>query len=433
MSEVALPAAAPAALRAGVRERLARAVQGRTDDLRLALGTLSAHPLRSFLTLLGIVIGVFTVIAMMALLDGLQRSLDKTMGQLGAGVFQIQKWPNFNFGPLSADVLARKRITVAQALQLRDALPEAKQVGPEIWEYGKEMSARGRVDQGAQVAGGTPEFFTNSNLSLATGRIYNEGEALDGARVVVIGAATADALFPGEDPIGQRLRLGRIDLTVIGTLVRQGGIPLDGNPDNIAAIPISLFTELYGNSRSVNISVMAREQSEMKRLQDLTVGAFRRIRGLSSQEEDDFEIFSNDSARALFDDLAGKVNLVMFVICGFSLLVGGIGVMNIMLVAVAERTREIGLRKALGARRSRILAQFVIEAVVLASFGGAIGVLLGYGAAAVGRFALDAPAMVPPWAVGISLGVSSGIGLLFGIYPAARASRLDPAVALRDE
>ncbi|HWC74711.1 MAG TPA: ABC transporter permease [Gemmatimonadales bacterium] len=401
--------------------------------MRLALATLSAHKLRSFLTLLGIVIGVFTVIAMMALLDGLQRSLNKTMGQLGAGVFQIQKWPNFNFGPLSADVLARKRITVAQALQLREALPEAKQVGPEIWENAKELSAHGHVDQGVQVVGGTPEFFTNSNLTLATGRIYNEGEALDGARVVVIGAAAADALFPGEDPVGQRVRLGRIDMTVIGTLERQGGIPLEGNPDNIAAIPIGLFTDLYGNSRSVNISVMAREQSEMKRLQDLTVGAFRRIRGLRAEQDDDFEIFSNDSARSMFDDLAAKVNLVMFVICGFSLLVGGIGVMNIMLVAVAERTREIGLRKALGARRSRILAQFVIEAVVLASFGGAIGVLLGYGAAAVGRFALDSPAVVPPWAVAISLGVSGGIGLLFGIYPAARASRLDPAVALRDE
>jgi putative ABC transport system permease protein len=434
MSEVALPAATPAALRPGIRERFGRAMQGPTDDLRLALATLAGHKLRSFLTLLGIVIGVFTVIAMMALLDGLQRSLDKTMGQLGAGVFQIQKWPNFSFGPLSADVMARKRITVAQALQLRDALPEAKQVGPEVWENAKEMSARGRVDQGVQVAGGTPEFFTNSNLSLATGRIYNEGEALDGARVVVIGAGAADALFPGEDPVGQRVRLGRIDLTVIGTLERQGGIPLeDGDPDNVAAVPISLFTELYGNSRSVNISVMARQQSEMKKLQDLTVGAFRRIRGLPAEQEDDFEIFSNDSARALFDDLAGKVNLVMFVICGFSLLVGGIGVMNIMLVAVAERTREIGLRKALGARRSRILAQFVIEAVVLASFGGAIGVLLGYGAAAVGRFAMDSPAVVPPWAVAISLGVSGGIGLLFGIYPAARASRLDPAVALRDE
>src|SRR5215470_7949948 len=433
MSEAALPADRALPLRRAWRDRIPRMLQARSDDLRLALGTLAAHKLRSFLTLLGIVIGVFTVVAMMALLDGLQRSLNKTMGQLGAGVFQIQKWPNFNFGPLSADILARKKITVAQALALRDALPEAKQVGPELWDQGKEMSARGLIDQGVQVAGGTPEFFTNSNLALATGRTYNEGEALDGARVAVIGAAVADALFPGQDPIGERVRLGRIDLTVIGTLERQGGMPLDGNPDNVVAIPISLFGEIYGMSRSVNVSVMAKEQKDMARLQDLAVAAFRRIRGLSSEQENDFEVFSNDSARALFDDLAGKVNLVMFVICGFSLLVGGIGVMNIMLVAVAERTREIGLRKALGARRSRILAQFVIEAVVLAFCGGLIGILLGYGMASVGRFAMDVPATVPSWAVGISLGVSGGIGLLFGIYPAARASRLDPAVALRDE
>jgi putative ABC transport system permease protein len=431
MSEAVLPAAPPAAL--GSRERLSRGVQARTDDLRLALATLSGHKLRSFLTLLGIVIGVFTVVAMMALLDGLQRSLSKTMGQLGADVFQIQKWPNFNFGPLSPEVLARKKITVAQALALRDALPEAKQVGPELWEQGKEMSAQGSIDQGVQVAGGTPEFFTNTNLAVATGRTYSEGEALDGARVVVIGAAVVDTLFPGQDPVGQRVRLGRLDLQVIGTLERQGGIPLDGNPDNVAAIPISLFGEIYGTSRSISVSVMAREHKDMAKVQDLAISAFRRIRGLSTQQENDFEVFSNDSARSMFDDLAGKVNLVMFVICGFSLLVGGIGVMNIMLVAVAERTREIGLRKALGARRSRILAQFVIEAVVLAFCGGVIGVLLGYGMAGVGRFAMDVPATVPPWAVALSLGVSGGIGLLFGIYPAARASRLDPAVALRNE
>jgi len=432
MSEAVLPAAPPA-LHHGWRERTARAVHARSDDLRLALATLSAHKLRSFLTLLGIVIGVFTVVAMMALLVWLQSSLSRTMGQLGADVFQIQKWPNFSFGPLSPEILARKKVTVAQALQLRDALPEARQVGPEIWENAKEMSAQGNVDQGVEVAGGTPEFFTNTNLAVATGRTYNEGEALDGARVVVIGAAVVDALFPGQDPIGQRVRLGRLDLQVIGTLERQGGLPLDGNPDNVAAIPISLFGELYGTSRSVNISVMAKQHGDMAKVQDLAIGAFRRIRGLSAQQDNDFEVFSNDSARAMFDDLAGKVNLVMFVICGFSLLVGGIGVMNIMLVAVAERTREIGLRKALGARRSRILAQFVIEAVVLAFCGGLIGVLLGYGMAAVGRFAMDVPATVPPWAVGLSLGVSGGIGLLFGIYPAARASRLDPAVALRDE
>ena len=432
MSEAVLPA--PAAVPKGaLRKRFARAVTGRIDDLRLAVATLSGHKLRSFLTLLGIVIGVFTVVAMMALLDGLQRSLGRTMGQLGADVFQIQRWPSFNIGNLPPEVAARKKISVAQALQLREMLPDAKQVGPELWDYGKEMSAQGQVDQGVQVAGGMPEFFTNTNLTVARGRTYNEGEALDGARVVVIGAAVVDALFPGQDPLGQRVRLGRVDLRVIGVLERQGGIPLEGNPDNVAAIPISLFGEIYGTSRSVSIGVMAKQHSDMARLQDAAVSAFRRVRGLSAQQDNDFEVFSNESARALFDDLAGKVNLVMFVICGFSLLVGGIGVMNIMLVAVAERTREIGLRKALGARRSRILAQFVIEAVVLAFCGGVIGVMLGYGVAGVGRFAMDVPATVPPWAVAVSLGVSGGIGLLFGIYPAARASRLDPAVALRNE
>src|SRR5262249_8578366 len=185
---------------------------------------------RSFLTLLGIVIGVFTVVAMMALLDGLQRSLNKTMGQLGAGVFQIQKWPNFNFGPLSADILARKKITVAQALALRDALPEAKQVGPELWEQGKEMSARGLIDQGVQVAGGTPEFFTNTNLSIAAGRTYNEGEALDGARVAVIGAAVADALFPGQDPSGERGRLGGAGPTRAGDAGAAGRHPAGRKP-----------------------------------------------------------------------------------------------------------------------------------------------------------------------------------------------------------
>ncbi len=253
MSEAVLPAVPPA-LRPALRQRALRGLTSRADDLRLALATLSGHKLRSFLTLLGIVIGVFTVVAMMALLDGLQRSLSRTMGQLGADVFQIQKWPNFSIGQLPPEVQARKKITVAQALQLREALPEAKQIGPEIWEYGKEMTAQGNVDQGVQVAGGTPEFFTNTSLAVASGRTYNEGEALDGARVVVIGAAVVDALFPGQDPIGQRVRLGRLDLRVIGTLERQGGIPIDGNPDNVAAIPIALFGELYGTSRSVNIS-----------------------------------------------------------------------------------------------------------------------------------------------------------------------------------
>ena len=190
--------------------------------------------------------------------------------------------------------------------------------------------------------------------------------------------------------------------------------------------------ELYGTSRTVDIGVMAHEPESMKKLQDQAVAAFRKVRGLDNSKENDFEVFSNESMRGMFDNLATVVTIASAFMCFLSLIVGGIGVMNIMLVAVTERTREIGLRKALGARRMRILMQFVIEAVFLAAFGGAIGVALGYCASWVGQF-LKFPAQVPLWAVALGIGVSSGVGLVAGIYPAWRASRLDPAVALRDE
>jgi putative ABC transport system permease protein len=416
----------------GLRARIAGAIAARMDDARLAMGALGAHRLRAGLTLLGIVIGVFTVVAMMSLLNGLKASINANMGGLGADVFQIQRYPNFNFGALSPEIQRRKILTLAQAIALREALPQAAQVGGEVWEGGKEVTAGSNIATGVQIGGGTPEFFTNNNLPIGRGRGYDEGEAMGGGRVIVLGASVVDVLFPNTDPIGQHVRLGRLDLEVIGTIERQGGSPLGGNPDNLVSIPISLFLELYGTGRSVNITVMARSHGEMARLEDLAVGAFRTIRGLDAKADNDFDMFSNDSARATFDELANTVTAAGFVICAFTLVVGGIGVMNIMLVAVTERTREIGLRKALGARRGRVLMQFVIEAVLLAFTGGVIGVVLAFGATLLGRF-LEFPAEVPLWAVVLGLSVSSGIGLLAGIYPAWRASRLDPAVALRSE
>ena len=434
MSEMTLPLPA-----SGLRPRASgflggarRGLTSRMDDFRLALGALNWHKLRSGLTLLGIVIGVFTVVSMMALLNGLSKTINKQLGALGADAFQIQRWPAVQFGNFSAEVAARKKITLAHFKLLKDAVPQAKQVGAEIWEYGKTAYAGDHTDLGAQVAGGTPEFFTINNLPVASGRGYTDAEAEDGSRVAVIGATVVDALFPNGDPLGQKIKLGRMELTVIGTIERQGGLPLGDNPDNTVAIPITLFMELYGSSRSVVLGVMAFDHDSMKKLQDQSVAAFRRIRGLDTAKEDDFEIVSNDSLREMFDNLSLVVTLASGVMCFLSLIVGGIGVMNIMLVAVTERTREIGLRKALGARRTRVLMQFIIEAVLLASFGGAIGVVLGYGASWIGQF-LNFPAQVPVWAVALGIGVSCGVGLAAGIYPAWRASRLDPAVALRDE
>jgi len=429
MSEVALQAPPAASPWPG---RARRVWTARQDDLRLALDSLASHKLRSGLTLLGIVIGVFTVVAMMALLNGLRKSIDKQLGELGANAFQIQRWPAVQFGNFSPEIQARKKITLAHVRQLKDLLPQAKEVGGQVWEYGKTATANGYTDLGVQVAGGTPEFFTLTNLAIASGRGYTEAEVTAGSRVAVIGSNVIDSLFPDQDPIGQKLRLGRMELEVIGTIERQGGLPIDTNPDNTVAVPITLFMELYGTSRSVDIGVMAHDPESMKKLQDQAMAAFRKVRGLDALKENDFEVFSNESMRGMFDNLATVVTIASAFMCFLSLIVGGIGVMNIMLVAVTERTREIGLRKALGARRVRILMQFIIEAVLLAACGGAIGVALGYCASWIGRF-LKFPAEVPLWAVALGIGVSCGVGLIAGIYPAWRASRLDPAVALRDE
>src|SRR5216110_1724361 len=219
MSEVAVQApGVEAPVSSG---RLRRGWTARLDDLRLALDSLASHKLRSGLTLLGIVIGVFTVVAMMALLNGLRKSIDKQLGELGANVFQIQRFPAVQFGEFSPEIRARKKFTLMHMRQLKEMLPQAKDVGGQMWEWGKTASADGNTAQGVQVAGGTTEFFTLTNLAIASGRGYTEAEVSDGARIAVIGAAVIDSLFPGQDPLGKKIKLGRMELEVIGTLERQ--------------------------------------------------------------------------------------------------------------------------------------------------------------------------------------------------------------------
>jgi putative ABC transport system permease protein len=250
--------------------------------------------------------------------------------------------------------------------------------------------------------------------------------------VAVIGADIADLMFPDQSPLDNSLFVRGHRFRVIGTLSRRGE-QLGGSLDNIVVLPISSYTPIFGSHRSLNVTIQARDPARLARTQDEVVAILRRARGVPPEADNDFEMFSNASLQDTFDNLTGIIAAASVGICAIALLIGGIGVMNIMLVSVTERTSEIGVRRALGARRRRILAQFIVEAVMLTSIGGALGVAMGIGLASLIEVLAHIPTAVPTWAVVLSMLAAGGVGLVFGIYPAYRASRLDPVEAMRRE
>jgi putative ABC transport system permease protein len=404
---------------------LARAV---TDNFRLALGTFWGHRLRSALTLLGIVIGVTTVVSMMALLEGLQAKINDALRGLGANGFQLQKYA---FGFNDNDPGRRPNITLEDFTAIEEHVPDVATVTAEAWAFGKKLVTEVRETQPKiSIAGGTLHFFDTNAVDVAKGRVFSEAEVAEGRPVIVVGVA--DVLFGDLEPVGQKIRVQGRSFQVVGVLVRKGANSFGGS-DTQAMIPISAFFELFGKNRSLNVSMQAWDTAGLQRAQDGVQLLMRHRHKLRPEQADDFFIFSNESAAATFNQIANGVTAASFAVCLLSLIVGGIGILNIMLVSVTERTHEIGVRKALGARRRRILAQFTTEAIVLSLLGGLVGVGLGYFVAFLGRWALGFPTEVPPWAVAVALAMSSGIGLLFGIYPASRAANLDPVEAMRSE
>jgi putative ABC transport system permease protein len=403
------------------------------DNFRLALRTFWGHRLRSTLTLLGIVIGVATVVSMMALLEGLKRKVNADLGALGANGFQLQKWPN-GFGNFDQEKINRRpNISFSDFEAIQKHVPDVAKVTAEAWDFGKKLSTAARETRpNVIMAGGTLNFFDTNSFNIGLGRAFGEAEIQAGSPVMVIGPDIADVLFPDGDPIGQEIRLKGRSFQVIGVMTRKGSVVGPGY-DNSAVIPIDAFFELFGKSRSLNISMQANSPDVLQRAQDGVELLMRHRHGLRPEQESNFTIYSNESASAAFNQISAVVTSASFGVCLLSLIVGGIGILNIMLVSVTERTHEIGVRKALGARRHRILAQFTTEAVVLSLVGGVAGVLLGFFGAFLIRWALAFPTAVPPWAVGLSLLMSSGVGLLFGIYPASRAAGLDPVEAMRAE
>jgi putative ABC transport system permease protein len=404
------------------------------DNVAMALGTLRSNPLRSALTLLGIVIGAGTVVAMMGLTEGLRVKVNSDFAQLGANAFHVQRWP-VGFGDMDwAKYAKRPNLTREQGEALRN-LPHVLHVSVEAQHEGAERlwTPERSTKPTVAVVGGTPEYEQANGITVVRGRFLTDVDLALGRRAIFLGADVADLLFPGQDPVGREVRLRQAPFTVVGVAERQGSVLGLESRDTFAVVPIEAHYAVTGRAKDHGYTIGAASAQDLPKAIDEVVFTLRRIRGVRGLRENDFEYYTNDTVAETVDKLAAVVAAATFGVCALALLVGGIGIMNIMLVSVTERTREIGVRMALGARRRRILAQFVIEAVALSLLGGFLGVLLGAALALGAREVYDIPASVPTWAVVLSLASASGCGLAFGIYPAVRASRLDPVEAMRSE
>lgn len=407
------------------------------EILKVALNSLRVNKLRSSLTILGIVVGIFSIISISTVIAMLQTSINEGLSALGQNTFQIQKWPRVqtNGGPSEwAKIRNRKDITLEDYQLLRERLVDAVHVGAERWNGGKVFKYRGEeTNPNISFGGVTPDAFPNNEWNVDNGRAINQRDVDSYSRVVVLGSDVAKRLFDFIDPIGQEVKVDGYKLRVIGVLEDKGQI-FGQSRGNYVLTPITAFQSMYGKrGRSINITVMAPSEERYQELIEKSEGIMRTIRKVPPGEENDFDIWSNESVMKQINDITAGVRIGAFVIAAIALLAAGVGIMNIMLVSVTERTREIGIRKAIGAKSSNILSQFLIEAIVLCQLGGLIGIVSGV---ATGNFVgsfLNATAVIPiDWVIiGVLLCVI--IGTVFGTYPAYKASNLDPIEALRFE
>ena len=406
------------------------------ESMRMAVGAIAAHKLRSALTLLGVLVGVFSIIVVMTAMRVMQNDIEKQISRLGSQTFMVRKWPGIYFGGPEGfeKYWRRKNITLAHGEQVEAKATLAKAVGFETVFWGGQVETRYKKSApGVQMFGESPGSFAARNWTLKEGRLLLDMD-VDGTRdVCVLGYSLATNVFPFGSPLGERLKLNGINYTVIGILEPQGG-SLGGNQDNFAVVPVTTGMNRFGRwNRSLNIMVQCRSQDLYEETVEQVRGILRVARKVAPGEEDDFEIFSNDSMIEQFKTFTRAVRLGVAFISSIALLAAGIGIMNIMLVSVTERTREIGIRRAIGAKKRNIMAQFIMEAVVLCEFGGAIGVVFGIlGGNATAFFLKLTPVIPVDWII-IGLLICSIVGIVFGTYPAYKAANLDPIDSLRYE
>jgi putative ABC transport system permease protein len=405
------------------------------ESLYMALNAIAAHKLRSVLTLLGVVVGVFSIIGVMTAVRVMQTNIEKDFSQMGANTFAVQKWPGVYFGGRDGfeKFWRRKNITLQVARQLQEKATLAQNIAIEdrFWA-GEVVSRYGKTPPNVRLLGGTPGSFPTKNLTVAEGRPLSETDVEGTHDVCVLGDKLAKTLFPHGSALGERVKFNGINYTVIGILEAKGASV--GNQDNFAIIPITTGLNRYGRFwRSLSILVQAQSQAAYEDTVEQVRGILRTIRKVRPGDDDDFEIFSNDSMITQFRDFTFKVRIGVALVSSIALLAAGVGIMNIMLVSVTERTKEIGIRRAIGAKKRNILTQFVMEAVVLCEVGGLIGVALGIAAGNIAAYFLKVPPIIPiDWTI-LGLLLCSIVGIVFGTYPAVKAANLDPIESLRYE
>lgn len=405
------------------------------ESLRMALQAIRDNKLRSILTLLGITIGVFSVIGVMTAIQTLESSINSGLNVFGSNTFNIQKYPAIQMGGSTRSKYRnRKNITYRQFEELRRRAQLPLLVSVSVGTGGRSIKYKDRAGKSnLYVAGGDEWTLRLFNTFLGDGRNITSQDVDFSRRVAVLGMDAVDQLFPFEDPLGKTFTIDGIGHTVVGVAERKGEL-FGESQDNYVLIPITTYLNRYGsNWTSLDLSIEAPSAEIYNETREEVIGLLRVIRKVQPGEENDFEVISNEELIETFGAFTKGVKLFAIAISTIALLVAGIGIMNIMLVSVTERIKEIGIRKAIGATRRDILFQFLAEAVFLSEIGGIAGVILGILGGNLVSMAFNIPAVIPiDWAI-IGLVVCSMIGIGFGSYPAWRASKLDPIESLRFE
>ncbi|HVF91336.1 MAG TPA: ABC transporter permease [Blastocatellia bacterium] len=410
-----------------------------TETLKMAVDNVRAHKFRSFLTTLGIVIGVTTVIAISSILTGLRNNLVQVIESYGTNniyAFHLSTGPSV--GNRDRSEWKRKPLKPEDAVVIKEqaaAAAEVATIGFMPWRFDNTITYQGQTFKRGELQGASANYADTTNLIIDQGRFISDMDDQHKRDVMVIGSNVAEALFPHKSQVvGTEVLLGGRPFEIIGVLEKKkSGFMGDGGEDNVLFIPFKTSRKIAPQADFMMIVVRARSGQLVDALNQ-TEGILRRQRGVKFSDPNDFDLATADRFIAQFDSITGALGMIMIAISSVGLLVGGIGVMNIMLVSVTERTKEIGIRKAIGARRGDIVTQFLFEAMTLTLLGGLIGVVLAVIVSWVIMLLIpELPASIPIWAVVTGISVSVAIGLIFGVWPARKASRLDPIECLRYE